>query len=241
MSGNTRTRSHLRLSLGQDNPTYQKLVNVRFTPGATIHGPGIDNSRVYAQARHSGIQSSVALLKAARGEVELMVGSKSDTSAPDTLTTAPGGTRVFIVHGHDDARKLQVAALVRDLTGVKATILSEYPNQGDTIIEKLERAASEAAYAIVIASADDVGGTKDTDSASLAPRARQNVIFELGYFIAKLGRNRAALMVEEGVEIPSDAQGVVYIPLDPNEGWKLPLARELNAAGVAVDFGALAG
>ncbi|WP_175401088.1 TIR domain-containing protein [Gordonia sp. UCD-TK1] len=227
----------VRLCLGTDNPTYKKLRQVKFTPGAVVSGPGIDNTGTYERAKRRGVQSSVALLKAARGEIELLA---TDDLQDGTQTAAPGGTRVFVVHGHDDTRKLEIAALIRDLTGVKATILSEYPNKGDTIIEKLESASAEAAYAVVIASADDIGGSKLEDPANLCPRARQNVILELGYFIAKLGRNRVAFMVEEGIERPSDTDGILYIPLDPNGGWKLPLARELNSAGVYVDFAALA-
>lgn len=186
------------------------------------------------------MKASTALLKTAKGEVELLGTVEAKPTAAAATTAAPGGTRVFIVHGHDNVRKLEIATLVRDLTGVKATILGEYPNAGDTLIEKFERAASEAAFAIVIASADDIGGTKATIASDLLPRARQNVILELGYFIAKLGRSRVALMVDEGIERPSDTDGILYITLDTTGGWKLPLARELNNAGVGVDFAALA-
>lgn len=222
----------LRNALGETNPTYKKLTGVRFSPAVVYTGM---KQETYVRARRSGISQSVALLSAAIGEIELTepVGGISDE------TMAPGGTRVFIVHGHADVRKLEVASLVRDLTGVKPTILSEYPSQGDTIIEKFERAAAEAAFAIVIASSDDVGAVKGQAAEALAPRARQNVIFELGYFIGKLGRSRVALLVEAGVERPSDTDGIVYIGLDPHGGWKLPLAKELNSAGVAVDFNAL--
>lgn len=218
----------LRTSLGETNPTYQKLVKVSFTPAVYFDGMKRD---AYTQARRRGISSSVSLMKAAIGEIELLEPKAGEM-------TAPGGTRVFIVHGRSEVRKLEVAELVRDLTGTKAAILSEYPNSGRTLIEKFEHAASEAAYAIVIASADDEGRLRGEDE--LQSRARQNVIFELGYFIGKLGRSRVALLFEEGVETPSDAQGIAYIPLDRNNGWKLPLAKELNNAGVAVDFQALA-
>ncbi|MDI9955455.1 MULTISPECIES: nucleotide-binding protein [unclassified Rhodococcus (in: high G+C Gram-positive bacteria)] len=218
----------LRNSLGDTNPTYLKLIKVHFTP--QVAWAGMEQS-VYHRARRTGIASSVALMKAAIGEIELLEPLGGEM-------TAPGGTRVFIVHGRDEVRKLEIATLVRDLTGTKAAILSEYPNGGRTLIEKFEHAAAEAAYAIVIASADDEGRLRGTDE--LQPRARQNVVFELGYFIGKLGRSRVALLFEEGVETPSDAQGIVYILLDQNDGWKLPLAKELNNAGVVVDFNALA-
>ncbi len=222
----------LRNTIGVDNPTYKRLVKISFTPG--VYFDGMTNE-YYTRARRGGIKSSVALMRAAIGEIELTEGTPTN----EAEATAPGGTHVFIVHGHDDARKLEVASMIRDLTAVKPVILSERPNQGDTVIENLERAASKAAYAVVIASSDDVGSKMDSSN-NLKPRARQNVIFELGYFIGKLGRSRVALLVEPNVDRPSDTDGILYIQLDPNGGWKLPLARELNSAGISVDFNALA-
>ena len=80
---------------------------------------------------------------------------------------------------------------------------------------------------------DDLGGK---DARHLAPRARQNVIFELGYFIARLGRERVAALKQDSVEVPSDFSGVVYLTYDSNKAWKQDLARELEAAGFEIDW-----
>lgn len=80
---------------------------------------------------------------------------------------------------------------------------------------------------------DDVGGNNKDN---LSPRARQNVVAELGYFLGKLGRNRVAALVKGEVEIPSDFNGVVYTPLDDHGAWKMKLANELAHAGLSVDF-----
>lgn len=104
---------------------------------------------------------------------------------------------------------------------------------GRTIIEKFER-NSEVGFAVILLTGDDEG--KGADSAdSLRKRARQNVIFEFGYFLGKLGRSRVCALYEPGGEIPSDYQGVVYISLDTEEYWKFQLVRELKAAGIEVD------
>ena len=87
---------------------------------------------------------------------------------------------------------------------------------------------------MVLLTADDVGKGKD-DPGDFKDRARQNVIFELGYFIGKLGRSRVCALYEEGVEIPSDYQGVIFILLDPEERWKYDIVHELLAAGFDVD------
>ena len=145
------------------------------------------------------------------------------------------GDEVFIVHGHDMAAKSEVARFVGKLVLTRqVTILDEKPGLGMTIIEKFEKYASNAGFAIVLLTPDDVGAAKDKRD-DLKPRARQNVIFEMGYFVKGLGRGRVCAMSTEEVEIPSDLAGVEYIHLDSNGGWKLNLVKELDAAGIAVD------
>ena len=112
-------------------------------------------------------------------------------------------------------------------------ILHEQPNQGRTVIEKFE-AHSDVSFAVVLLTPDDMGAV--VSSTRLAPRARQNVILELGYFIGKLGRSRVCALYVEGVEIPSDIHGVLYVPYDDSQGWRLKLASEIRSVGIAVDL-----
>jgi predicted nucleotide-binding protein len=84
----------------------------------------------------------------------------------------------------------------------EAIVLMEQPNKGLTIIEKFEDSADEVGFAVVLLTPDDVGGIAAQDSQST--RARQNVIFELGYFSGKLGRGKVCLLRKGIVEIPSD-------------------------------------
>jgi predicted nucleotide-binding protein len=142
---------------------------------------------------------------------------------------------IFIVHGQNEAYKEAVARLIeRSITGATVTILHEQPNQGRAIIEKFEHHAAATSYAVVIMSGDDQGGR--STEAQLHARARQNVVLELGYFIAKLGRERVAVLHEESVEVPSDIHGVGYTALDAAGAWRSKLAHELAAAGLPVDF-----
>ena len=112
-------------------------------------------------------------------------------------------------------------------------ILHEKPDAGRTIIEKFE-AYSDVGFAVVLLTADDKGCAKSKDS-TLQPRARQNVIFELGFFIGRLGRARVCALYREGVEIPSDYQGILYTAIDSGGAWKLKLVKELRAAGLKVE------
>ena len=144
------------------------------------------------------------------------------------------GDEVFIVHGHNEAAKYKVANFVKDLD-LTATILDEQPSRGQTIIDKFEEHANEAGFAIVLLTSDDVGGPKDKKD-ELNPRARQNVILELGYFLHGLGRERVCVLYDEGVELPSDIRGLSYVPLDSADGWKLKLAKEMLQADYLVDM-----
>jgi predicted nucleotide-binding protein len=117
---------------------------------------------------------------------------------------------------------------------LKVTILHELPNEGRTIIEKFVD-SSDVGFAVILLTGDDRGGVKTASFEDQKLRARQNVIFELGYFTANLGRGQVCAIYEDEVEIPSDYQGVVFIRYDEAGGWKLRLANELQAAGIPVD------
>ena len=143
-------------------------------------------------------------------------------------------SKVFIVHGHDEAAKHAVARFVEKL-GLEAIILDEQPSEGLTIIEKFEKYARIADFAIVLITHDDVGAPiKKKEELKL--RARQNVVFELGYFFHALGRKGVCALYKEGVELPSDIYGVVYVLMDELNAWQLKLAREMKRAGLSVDL-----
>lgn len=140
---------------------------------------------------------------------------------------------VFIVHGHDEQAKESSARFIEKL-GLNAVILHEQANEGQTIIEKLEK-HTDAAYAVVLFTPDDVGASSASPG-NLQPRARQNVLVELGYMAAKIGRNRVCVLRKGNVEIPSDFLGVLYIDIDAAGAWRLTLAKELKVAGLKVDL-----
>ena len=149
-----------------------------------------------------------------------------------------GGSEVFIVHGHDEAAKHAVARFVKRFD-IDPIILDEQPNRGQTIIDKFEGSADEAGFAIVLLTPDDVGAPKDKAD-ELKPRARQNVILELGYFLRGLGRKHVCVLHKEGVELPSDIHGILYVPMDTSNGWQLKVAQEMKQAGLPVDLNKLA-
>lgn len=143
--------------------------------------------------------------------------------------------RVFIVHGHNETLKVTVARFVEKL-GYKPIILHEQANQGKTIIEKIE-SYTNVGFAIVIYTEDDLGNsTNDAKSGNLNNRARQNVVFEHGYLIAKLKRERVVPLVSGNIELPSDISGVVYTN---DRNWQIDVAKEMRAVGCDIDFNKL--
>lgn len=161
--------------------------------------------------------------------------SRQDFRPADEQFERRATNAVFLVHGHDDALR-EMAARFMEKLGLDVTILSERPSAGDTIIEKLERNAS-VEFAVVLMTGDDTGSKKGAPT--LNPRARQNVLLELGYFLGKLGRKRVCVLYEDGVELPSDYYGVVFIPIDTGGAWRFLLGKELRHAGLTVDLNRL--
>lgn len=148
-----------------------------------------------------------------------------------TSTVAPAAKaskQVFIVHGHDEVAKLEMAAAIRDL-GLEPIILHEQASGGLTVIEKIEK-YTNVGFAVVLYTPCDVGG-KRALSINLRSRARQNVVFEHGYLMAKLGRTRVMAFVKGEIETPTDISGVLYIDLDSGSVWKSELQKELKAVG----------
>jgi len=157
-----------------------------------------------------------------------------EASAKQSQNKTIGSKSVFIVHGHDQALLQQVARFLEKLE-IKPIILFEEPGKGQTIIEKLE-SNSVVSFALIMLTPDDLGRNAKEKEGKLHPRARQNVVLELGFFLGKLGRANVAVLYDESVELPSDYRGVEYVKYDAEGAWKLKIAKELKAAGLAVDM-----
>jgi len=221
-------------TFGADTLDYKRYSDATFFdngPHNYMHRVPIE--QVQASLARSKARSK-ALLEQAIASLQERIGEGTNSTEPEEPTNdmATATRKVFIVHGHDDAALQAVARFLEKLK-LEAIVLREQPDQGRTIIEKFEDYASEVGFAVVLLTPDDLVGAAATPSQT--SRARQNVIFELGYFVGKLGRGRACLLRKGEVEIPSDLYGVIYSEMDPGEGWKLKLAREFTAAKLDFD------
>ncbi|WP_332641158.1 nucleotide-binding protein [Brevundimonas sp.] len=159
------------------------------------------------------------------------VGGDAAVAVPKPAEDPLKAKKVFLVHGRNDGAKHEVARFVEKL-GIEVVILHERPNKGRTLVTKFEEESAEVAFAIVLMTADDEGGLLGGVATA---RARQNVVFEFGFFIGALGAPNVAALVDPSVEQPSDLDGLVYIERDAAGAWKSKLAQELRAAGINFD------
>ncbi len=205
-------------------------------PVAWFAMPSLDErlqtEKKVVSARIAGLESVVAKLELYESRAAATA-ALSGGGRPSE-DTAADFSRVFIVHGHDIGARDAVARVLGQL-GIEAVVLSEQASGGRTVIEKLEH-HSEVPYTIALLTPDDEG--RALSESTPKPRARQNVILELGYFVGKLGRRGMCALHKGNVEIPSDYHGVVYVSMDEAD-WKFRIAAELRQAGYAVDLNRL--
>ena len=184
------------------------------------------------QTQLETIDRQVEKLESIRERLGLYPEPSGQVAVETPTVPARDLSKIFVVHGHDGEPREAVARFLERL-GFEAIILHERPNKGRTIITKFTEEAVGVGFAVVLMTPDDLG--KAESATDLRHRARQNVVFELGFFIGALGSERVAALVKGDIERPSDLDGVVYISLDSGD-WQVRLGRELKAAGYKVDW-----
>jgi predicted nucleotide-binding protein len=164
------------------------------------------------------------LLSYIEGILSMYLTPKSKELAANPTKTA----KVFIGHGRNEIVRGKVKDFIRDRCHLEPLVLQELPSSGLTVIEKLEKYGRTADYAVMILTGDDI--MQDIES----HRARQNVIQELGWCQGVLGRNRTAMLVQQGTEIASNIAGVMYLEFILNNVEMIfeALRKEFEEAGI---------
>jgi len=196
-------------------------------------GGGGEGTSSRIRAFISDVSRAVRILESIIERLPLYVRENEDYT---TFKKSDSDSReIFIAHGHDNELKQIVARFLEKLDLIPV-ILHEQASTGRTIIEKFETHAN-ARFAVILLTADDKGCAASAESLSiLSARARQNVIFEWGYFLAKLGRNNVCALSSPEVEKPSDMDGILCLLVDKGDAWKIELAKELKASGIEIDM-----
>lgn len=216
---------------GEKSYEHKKFDNIIFYL-TVITGSTTKSDEV--RACRSGLIEAGAILGTFLDIMKEAIEDETEETFPALDSVGGTGTfsKVFIVHGHDGKLKSDLARLI-EKQNIEAIILSEQENRGATVIEKIEEYSNVDA-AICLFTSDDLG--KEKNDIDLNYRARQNVVFETGYFMAKLKRENVILLAESGVELPSDLQGVMYTNTDE---WTFKVLRELRAIGYNIDMNKL--
>ena len=224
-------REAVERTFGRKSNLFGDFQAIHYYP--SVYYDGTTDSHIKA-VYEEGLRSAEAVFKAMIEWIEEYweEDGNSQDSTNATNNIAQNLNKVFVIHGQDESAREAVARFLEKLK-LEPVILHELPNKGRTIIEKFEDYA-DVKFAVVLLTPDDAGKPAGNGN-GLEARARQNVIFELGFFIGKLGRERVCALLKDGVEIPSDYDGVVYIKLDTAGGWKMKVIQELKAASFDVD------
>ena len=222
----TKAERFLIKKYGKDSLEHKKFLDTYFAPMIWSMDDEDENIRISIQWCADGLRSCKAIFET---YLEDMAEENTPTTQVVSKSASINTDKIFIVHGHDGELKQAVARII-EKQGIEAIILSEQANKGRTIIEKFED-YSDVGGAICLFTADDYGrAKKDTTDNT---RARQNVVLETGYFMGKLGRSKVVVVAENGLELPSDMQGIVYT--DKNN-WQFDVLKELKAIGYTIDY-----
>ena len=210
--GNRRDRANAIVKFAFDHPSETTAEN------------SLLSAFIARRARGSDTEITRPGLPPASDARDTPTSSGSIEIPPDTSSRSPN--RVFVVHGQNEAARDEVVSFLESV-GLEGIVLHEQPNMGRHLLTKFIEEAELVTFAIVLMTDDDVGARKD---ATLAPRARQNVILELGYFLSHLGQPRVCALITPGLQTPSDFDGIVYIRMAEDGKWRGELSRELKAA-----------
>ncbi|MGE7999403.1 TIR domain-containing protein [Lysinibacillus sp. NPDC093190] len=227
---------HSLLEQSSADKLYGQIANLNFNfMGIRVVGNDYSDRQYnsFEKARNSFLailDTAIEEIKV-KEELEQFISEKEDETSQVAVKEVQND-RIFLVHGHDRELLLEVDRFIRKLS-LSPVILSEADDDGQTIIEKFERETQDTKFAIILSSPDDCGYSVVDGSDKIKYRARQNVIFEMGYFVGKLGRERTLTILKGELELPNDIQGVIY--KKNTEDWQPYLAKKLSKLGYNVN------
>jgi predicted nucleotide-binding protein len=231
----TVTREVLSKAFGPDSPNVASFMDVgRYDFMFADNVSEVQWEKQRFDSMTTRLEIIDGLIELLNSHADLTETGASTIPLGNSINLTKISNRVFLVHGHNELA-IQETARFMEKFDLDVIILREQPNSGRTIIEKFID-FSDVGFSVVLLTSDDLGGAKEIPHDKQKPRARQNVILELGFFLGKLGRKRVCALYQEGIEIPSDYDGVIFIPLDKNGAWHMLLARELKSAGLSIDL-----
>jgi predicted nucleotide-binding protein len=222
---------------GQNTPKYWQNAIASLDNLPTVIGGArypIDKVReVYQMGIDEAMTKLASLVESLEGKLKDLEGEPAVEKQPGTSEATSDNRRVFVVHGHDDGAKEAVTRFLAKLD-MKPEVLHERPDEGTTVLDKLGvRAPND--FAVFMLTADDIrqSSPQQNEEKDVMPR---NAMFDLGFFLGSLGRERVVVLRKGNGVSPFDYYGVRNISLDDGALWELLLARDMKRAGLAIDM-----
>jgi predicted nucleotide-binding protein len=174
-----------------------------------------------------GLKNAIFYLKSYESDIlhDVDIEERGRKDSDKAINKTSHKKNIFIVHGHNDSIKDKVANFISKL-GIEPIILNKQTNRGQTLLEKFEE-YSDIKTAIIIFTNEDMGNYND--GSEYEKRAGQNMIFEAGYFLGKLGKKNTIVIAEQGVMLPSVLEGYTYFKMDREDKWKTDIAKKLKS------------
>jgi predicted nucleotide-binding protein len=197
--------------------------------------PAREDQRVPEAAAEPVVGLELAPTSASGAEVAREQ-SKREMSVPERLR------QVFLAHGRDDKWMNAVSRVLEHSGPHTVTVLNERPSDRRALAAQFEEQVARSHYAVVLLTADDVGAPRlqSDEEPYYSPRARQGVVFEMGFLVAALSPSCVCVLYEDGVEMPCDLDGISYVRLDYAGAWQSKLLLQLRKAGFNYDLNRLA-
>lgn len=226
----------LKYSFNKEENEYKtQYINAGLFPLNMLHTVGKSQKNELTRFKDK-VYSKLDNLKKLRAKTNLLRTSIQEKIIDSEKSISLDKSQVFIVHGHDDSAKSKTARFIEKL-GLSPIILHEQASGSKTVIEKIET-YSNVGFGIILYTPCDIGA-KNEPEPNIKNRARQNVVFEHGFLIGKIGRKNVCALVKGDIETPNDISGVVYVNMDDDEAWHLKVARELRNSGYEIDMNKL--
>jgi predicted nucleotide-binding protein len=231
------TRNFVEKAFGENHPNVQGF-EYMWAFGNSGWSPA-----EWAEHYAKGLRAKITALNGYIEELNVEIQLREPITPPASRSAPPMSKKIFIVHGHDSTAREQLELIIHRL-GLDPFVLQNTGGGGLTIIEALEQeigpSPGSARFGIVLLTPDDVGYAKSETVEKSQPRARQNVVLEMGMLIAALGRSHVAILKKGYIEVPSDAQGIIYISFAEHVKESVPkLVDRLSAAGFSLNAAAI--
>jgi len=160
------------------------------------------------------------------------------TSDLASFTPMPKDTsksgQVCVTYGRDQIMNRQVVSLIKEL-GIRPIVMQD--KKHNTIpLAQFHNTYPGISFVIAILSADDWVYPKSGKPGEAKIFADQKVVFHLGYWIGKLGRDKvfALFYDQRSFRWPTEHFDVIYTPLDRNDAWKKELKKRLTQSGITI-------